>query len=687
MRKKLSSIAMTAAFVSGFTLSALGTSLSAATCPHLTAADSQGISGEYPYQLELAEFEQKGNCTLRFSENPSIVDLNGRIRGNPLQLPPVDQRLPQEPLVYMPYDQIGLYGGTLTGLSKGTESGTSDLLSIRHVNFVRYSDDLQTVVPNVAKSWKWNDDYTELVVHLRKGHKWSDGHPFTADDVVFWYEDLILDKNVYEKAPDRWLFAGKPMKVTAVDETTVKFSFPVPTPGILNRFAVDFGQPFQPKHFLKKYHGKYNPDADELAKEKGLKNWGELLGKYYAGSDWKDVPTPLLSRFDTRVVPTLESHIVIEDTSTGRHHVANPFFHIVDTAGNQLPYINEISETYVKDKEVQNLKITNGEITYKQQAVFIEDYPLLKENESKGGYQVDLAPALGENIFYSLNTTVKDEALKQIFNDLRFRKALSLALNREEINEIVFLGQGKPMQVMPAEPATVSFVADEYKNAYINYSPEQAKDLLKEMGLKDTDKDGVLERADGKPLVIRLVYSNQGAPVRLHELVRDYWADIGIRVDLKEVSSDEYRAAANNNDLEITTWKNDGVSGPTISQDFTSMVPPFGDYFNPGTGFDWAAWKASSGSQGVEPPEEVKNLYSLAEKFIQVPLGTSESDKIGQEIVKVHVDNLWKIGTVGEIVNPVMHRNDLKNFKKFTAKTYDFYWAYPYRPNQWFIQQ
>jgi peptide/nickel transport system substrate-binding protein len=652
----------------------------------VTAENMQGFTSQFPYQFELAEFEKQCNCKLTFSDNPSIEALNARIKGNPASLPPVKDRLPAEPLIIAPYMNIGKYGGTLKGLSKGTESGTSDLLSIRHVNLVRYHDDLQTVVPNIAKQWLWNDDYTQLTVTLREGHKWSDGQPFTAADIVFWYEDLILNPDVYEKTPDRWLFAGKPMQVTAIDETTVKFTFPVPTPGILNRFAVDFGQPFQPKHFLMTFMKKYNPEADKLAQQKGLKNAAELLQKYYGGSDWKDVPTPLLSGFDTQVVPTLESHLVIEDTATGRHMVANPYFHMVDTAGNQLPYINEIDEEYVKDKEVQNLKITNGEVTFKQQAVFIEDFPLLKENEAKGNYQVDLAPALGENVFYAFNTTVKDEVLRTIFNDLRFRQAMSLALNREEINEIVFLGQGTPMQSMPAEPATVSFTTDKNKQAFIAYDPAKSKSLLAAMGLNDQDNDGVLERPDGKPLVIRLIYSNQGAPVKLHELVRDYWAAVGIRVDLKEVSSDEYRAAANNNDLEVTTWKNDGVSGPTISQDFTAFVPPFGDYFNPGTGFGWAAWKTSQGKEGVEPPADVKKLYQLAEQFIQYPMGSPDSNRLGQEIIDIHVNNLWKIGTVGNIVNPVVHRNDLGNYKTFRAKTYDYYWTYPYRSFQWYLK-
>lgn len=677
--------------LSGAALAVLGAPAFAA-CPAVTVADMKGLSSDYPEQFELAEFEEKGTCKLAFAENPSIADLNKKILGNK-DLPALEERLPAEPLVVAPYDKIGHYGGVITGISKGTESGTSDLLSVRHVNFVRYSDDLQTVVPNVAKGWSWNNDFTVLTINLREGHKWSDGEPFTAEDVAFWYNDLILNPDVYEKTPGRWLFAGKPVKVEATSPTTVTFTFPVPTPGILNRFAVDYGQPFQPKHFLSQFMPKYNPKAEDVAKEYGFESAKAAVDFYYGGSDWKDVPSPLLkdgdkaAKIGRAVVPTLESHIVVEESSEGRKLVANPYFHMVDTAGNQLPYIPEISETYIGDKEVQNLKIMNGDVVWKQQAIFLEDFPLLKENEAKGNYTVSFAPTFGENVFFSFNRTHKDPVLAEIFNDIRFEKAMSIALNRDEINEIVYLGQGKPMQGVPAEPKTVSFVSDDVMNTNIAYDVDGAKALLAEMGLKDSDGDGTLERPDGKPLVIRMIYSTQGVPVKMMELVRDYWSAVGVRVDLKEVTSDEYRAAGNNNDLDLTTWKYDGTSGPAISQDVTAFIPPFGDYFNPGTGFGWAAWKETGGKEGVEPPADIKQLWDLSEKFLQVEMGSDESNKLGAEIVKIHVDNLLKIGTVGDIVAPFMFRNDLKNVKPIKAKSYDFYWTYPYRPQQWFLDQ
>ncbi len=663
-----------------------------AACPAVTVADMQGLEPTYPQQFELAEFEAAADCDLAFSENPAIADLNGRILGNG-DLLPVDERLPAEPLVVAPYDAIGQYGGVLTGLSKATESGTSDVLSIRHVNFVRYSDDLQTLVPNVAKAWEWNGDYTVLTITLREGHKWSDGHPFTAEDVVFWHNDLILNPDVYTKTPDRWLFAGEPATVEALDAVTVRFTFPVPTPGIMNRFAVDYGQPFQPMHFLSQYMPKYNDNADALAAEHGFENGAAVVDFYYGGSDWKDVPSPLLKddakavALGRAVVPTLESHIVIEDTSEGRHLVANPYFHQVDTAGNQLPYINEINEEYVQEKEVQNLKIMNGEVSWKQQAVFLEDFPLLKENEGQGNYTISFAPTFGENIFYAFNRTHQDEVLREIFNDIRFLRAMSIAMNRDEINEIVYLGQGVPMQATPAEHKTVAFVTEEHLTQDIDYDPDRANALLDEMGLTDSDGDGVRERPDGQPLVIRLLYSTQGAPEKIHELVRDYWSAVGVRVDIKEVTSDEYRASGNNNDLDVTVWKNDNSAGPTISQDSIGFVPPFGDYFNPGTGFGWAAWKTSGGSEGIEPPQVVKDLWTLSEEFIQNVMGTERSNELGAQIIDIHVDNLLKIGTVGDIKGPFLYHNTLQNVRPITAKSYDFYWTYPYRPTQWWLAQ
>jgi peptide/nickel transport system substrate-binding protein len=643
--------------------------------PASTILDSAGVAaGQYLYQFELAEYQEAAGCELSFSENPAIAELNARITGNP-ELPPVADRLPAEPLVYQPYEQIGVYGGVLDGLANATESGTSDILSLRHVNFAAYSTDVQSIVPNIAKGWEWNEDFTQLTFFLREGHKWSDGAPFTAYDVEFWYNDIQLNPEIFPSVQALWTVSGEPYTVTAIDDTTVVFDLPVAAPNLLSNFATSYGQPFLPKHFfdaVMEADGLTLPEAAEL---------------YYGNSDWKDVPSPLLSGASDRVMPTLEAFILVEENTEGRNLVANPYFHIVDTIGNQLPYINEINEDYVPDAEVRNLRITNGEVDYKAQNVFIADFPLYAENQENGNYVVDLVTAFGNQVYYSFNTTHQDEGLREIFNDVRWNQAMSVAVNRDEINEIVYLGQGVPQQAVPADPSTVNFVTQEHLNAFIQYDPALANSLLDEMGLVDADGDGFRERADGSTLVIQLVFSNQGGPVRLHELTESFWEAVGIQVEAREVTSDEYREEANNNNLDVTTWQNDGTVGPFIVSDTQSLIPPFGDFFNPGTGFEWAVWVESDGAEGIEPPADILTLYDLAAEFTQHPLGSATSDEIGAQIVDIHVNNLWKIGMVGFLPEPVIHSNNLGNFQPFAVKAYDYYWAYAFRPVQWFLSE
>ena len=279
-------------YASALTLLALAVSVQTAqaACPAIAGPDA---GGSFPHLFEKAELEGSHNCSMTFSENPAIQSLNQKIAGNPV-LPSLSQRLPAEPLVVAPYQQIGQYGGVLDGISKATESGTSDLLSVRHVNLTRFSDDLTTVVPNVAQSWSWNKDFTQLTMTLRKGHKWSDGDDFTAEDIAFWYNHLLMDKNVIEKPKERFLSDGKPMKVEALNDTTVRFSLNVPMPALASMFAQDYAQPFQPKHLLEKFHPKLSKNADKLAKSLGFENGYAVINFYYGQSDWKDVPTPLL---------------------------------------------------------------------------------------------------------------------------------------------------------------------------------------------------------------------------------------------------------------------------------------------------------------------------------------------------------------------------------------------------------
>ncbi len=648
-----------------------------------------GVSeGKYPLQYERAEFEELAGCTMEFSENPAIAELNGMIRNNP-DLPPLAERLPEEPLVVAPYVSIGTYGGTFDALSNATEAGTSDFLSTRHVNLVRYSDDLETIVPNVARDWSWNDDFTELTFYLRKGHKWSDGEPFTAEDVKFWYDNLALDPNINEKPKDYVLVGGERMTVEVIDPETVVFKLPAPKPGLLAHFATSFAQGFQPKHFLGQFHPDINPEADALAQSLGFENGYAVIMAYYGNSDWTDTPSPMLNSPDkvanmpADAVPTLESFFVVRDTTEGRHYVANPYFFMVDTAGNQLPYINEQDELYANDQEVRLLKLVNGEADYKAQSLQLSDVPLLLENQEKGDYTIQLKPKIAMHAI-SFNITSEDEAKREVFGDLRFREAMSLAMNREEINQVAYFGQGTVQQYIGFSPAP-EFVDEKWLTYATEFDPERANALLDEIGLVDADGDGFRDLPNGEPLVLNLQFATQGIAGQVVELLGQNWRDVGINSTVKEVTPDEYRSAQSSNQLDVGLWEKSQPLGIILGNN-ELWVPPFENYFGHRTGMLWAEWVDSEGASGVEPPDYVKQLIADINAFQSTPSGTAEFAEIGARLVENMTSNLLFLGTA-LTPDPIYSRNVLKNVPEFKTASYEYYRTFPYRPQQWFLDE
>ena len=682
-RFQLMVAAMAAALAAG---PAAGPAAAQGACPAVTVAASQGLKGAFPQQFELAEFEQAGKCKLVFKANPEIEALNARIAGNPA-LPPLAERLPAEPLVVAPYKEIGRYGGTFVGLSEAPEAGTSDLLSVRHVSLVRYADDLTTIVPNVAKGWTWNADFTELTITLRRGHKWSDGAPFTAADIKFWHDDLMHDENVTKKAKDYVLVAGKPMTVEVVDPLTVKFKLPAPKPGLLTFFATHYSQPFQPVHYLGRFHPKHNKDADALAKSLGFESGYAFIAAHYGASDWKDIPTPMLShpdkvaRLPKAAVPTLESFITVTETADGRRYVANPYFHMVDTAGNQLPYISRFAEDYVKENEVRILKAVNGEYDYKSQSIQLPSAPILLEHRQKGDYSVDLRPTIAMPTL-GFNVTSADLEKRRVFSDLRFRQAMSVAINRAEINDVAYFGLGEPRQYTAFSPAP-GFVPKALTTHMIQHDPAMARKLLDEVGMRDRDGDGARELPNGARFVLNLQFATQGMSAQVAELVAQHWSAVGVRTTVKEITPDELRSAQSANQLDVIPWAK-GQSLAIIMGNAELFAPPFENYFGGRIGMLWAEHVESQGAKGVKPPAFVEQMMADINTFQSAPLGSAVSNEVGARLAKNMTENLLWIGTV-QAPAPVYHRNRVKNFIEFPIASYDYYRTYPYRPQQWFL--
>jgi peptide/nickel transport system substrate-binding protein len=660
--------------------------VNAADCPAVTVAKDMGIKGQFPQQFELSEFEKLAGCKLSFNGNPASDDLNSQIFGNP-KLPSLSDRIPSEPLVVAPYDAIGQYGGTFDALSNATESGTSDFMAIRHVNLVRYSDDLETIVPNVAKGWEWNEDFTQLTFFLRKGHKWSDGAPFGAADVEFWYENLAIDTNVREKPKDYVLVGGEPMTVDVIDAQTVRFNLPSPKPGLLSHFANHYAQGFQPKHFLGQWHPAVNANADANAKKLGFENGYAAIAAFYGSSDWMDTATPMLTNPDklanlpAHAHPTLESHIVISESTEGRHFVANPYFYMVDTAGNQLPYINEQDEVFVAKAEVRLLKLMNGEVSFKQQALNLDHAPLLLENQEKSNFTMELKPEVAMPTF-AFNVTSEDMEKRKVFGNLKFRQAMSVAIDRNEINEAIFFGTGTVQQYIGFSP-TPSFVDEKWTQHFAQFDPKLANKLLDEIGMKDVDGDGMREMPNGQPLVLNLQVATQAISIKQVELVGQHWGAVGINNTVKEVTTDEFRSAMTANQLDVTMYSK-GQPLAVILGVSELFIPPYDNYFNQRTAMLWGEYLDSDGASGVKPPQYAYDMIEDISAFQAATAGTAESDRLGQKLVKTMTENLLFIGTV-KSVSPVYHSNTLKNFPDYKTASYAYYRSYPYRGPQWYF--
>ncbi|MEL6550289.1 MAG: ABC transporter substrate-binding protein [Pseudomonadota bacterium] len=673
--------------LAGTALAVIG-SAAYANCPAVTVADPMGVAaGAYPQQYELAEFEAAAGCTMEFTTNPEIAELNAEIQGNP-ELPPLAERLPSEPLVVAPYDMIGTYGGTFDALSNATEAGTSDFLSIRHVNLVRYSDDLTTIVPNVAKSWEWNDDFTELTMTLREGHKWSDGAPFTSEDVRFWLENLSLDANIRENAADYVLAGGEPIQIEIMNETTFKFVLSAPKPGLLVHFATSYAQPFQPAHFLGQFHPALNDDADARAAEFGFENGYEAINYYFGASDWTDTPSPMLRDAERAATlpyatqPTLESHIYVADTTEGRRLVANPYFHQVDTTGQQLPYISRQDELYKNDAEVRILSLVNGEVDYKAQSLQLPDAPILLENQDGGAYSVQLKPTVAIPTL-SFNVTSDDEAKRELFANPDFRKAMSAAINRDELNEVVFFGQGEPMAYTGFSP--LPDFAEAYGKVGTEFDPEMAASTLDALGMVDTDGDGARELPNGEDIVLNIQFATQGISGDLLELIAQQWTDAGVSTTIREVTPDEYRAAQSAGELDVMAWWKGEPLAIALGTN-EGLVPPFGSFFGHRTGMGWAEYIASGGAAGIAPPAWVDTLIEDVATLQSAAPGSTEASAAGEAIAQAFTDNMLFIGTV-IAPSPIVVRNGLANVTEFQTSSYEYYRTYPYRATQWFFTE
>ena len=584
----------------------------------------------------------------KFGEAPALAEL---VKAG--KLPPVEQRIPEEPMVVKPLHSVGKYGGTWRRAFTGpadAENGTR-ICSTDKILFWDYT--ATKVMPCVARDWKVSDDGKVVIIFLRKGMKWSDGHPFTADDFVFWHDDVYLNKDIQPAPHPDFMVNGKSGRLYKRDDYTVVFEFPEANflfvDILAGSTAIGGGQATQsyggrtmgaymPAHYLKQFLPKYGGGKEELdrkAKAAGFDGWLSYIKSRW---DWHLNPElPVLTPWRT-VTPANTPTWVLE---------RNPFYYGVDTQGNQLPYIDRISMGLAENLEVVNLRAIAGQFDLQERHTALSKLPVFLENRTKGNYDIHLDPSLnGSDATLQINHAYEaDPEIAKWLHTRDFRRALSLGIERDQLNETFWLGVGTPGSVAPAESVPYS-PGPEWRKKWSTHNPKQANEFLDKLGLTKKDAEGYRLRTDGKGrirLEMQTVAGSFISHTQICEMIKQQWKQIGIDSDVKEVERNLSYARINNNEHHITVWANDGTEVLYLFPRHALPVDPVEALM----GYPIARWFASNGQQGMEPKDA--QLKKAMELFRSAPgKKAPERIKIAQEIWKFIVDEQFSIGTVGQ---------------------------------------
>ena len=584
-------------------------------------------------------------------------------------------------MVLQPYEEIGVYGGTARVFTKRPSPAEDVIGFISHEGLLKLGADDATFVPNIAKSYEWSSDGRVITMTLRKGMKWSDGDDFDTDDLRFWYEDVLGNEELTPVWPGNWKTAGGPMELEVVDDVTFRMKFKDPYPLVMNLLGHYAGVTIVlPSHYLKEFHIKYNSKANDLAKEGGYETWVQLYAaksQLYQGS--------VRCSQDVNV-PTLYDYVMTEKGTDHWVFERNPYYWKVDTVGNQLPYIDRVFLQLTSNNQIINAKIISGETDWANFNTSLDNYTMYKESEGPGNYRVLLwSRPVGAFPVLMFNQTYEaDTVLRDIFRDVRFRKAMSVAINRDEINDALFFGRAVPRQ-QTVDPSS-KYYKQEFADAYANYDVEEANSYLDAMGLKwNADKKWRL-RPDGKPLTIVLEYGTIGgaAVVAVVEMVQQYWAKVGVNLVLKEQSGELIAERVPGNQAQAGLWVGEHITDV--------LFPPGPRWFLPfNNGWEncwapqWGLWYHTGGVEGEEPPAEVRRNQELWDKM-KTTVDVQENIRIGQEILQSQAENLWTIGTVGLPPHPVVVRNNLRNVPEEGMHAWDNFWGQSYYPEQRFFK-
>ena len=579
-----------------------------------------------------------------FGEAPKLAQLVAAGK-----LPPVEDRVSEEPLV-ITGQEIGRYGGSLRRAFTSSRDQWN-YGRMAKTGLLRWTLDGQILVPGVARSWEHNSDFSVWTFKLRRGMKWSDGMPFTADDFVFQHNDVILNDELVITKVHNMVSGGILTKFEKVDDFTVRYTWPAPYSLFgkslteLDSLRGDARTLYHPTHYMKQFLPKYGGQAavDKMAKDGGFETWVQM---YQNKSDTVLNPDK----------PSTRPWLITADITQPRMIAdRNPFFYGIDRAGNQLPYIDRLVFELVPDRELIILKSLAGEIDMQGRHIAFSSFPVLKQGEEKGGYKVFKYSPLGlihaGLRFNLLGVGPEGEFLA----NKDFRIALSHAINRQEVNDILFYGLGQPRNHV-APRANPWYPGDKYGTLYLDYDPDKSNAMLDAIGLDKKDSDGFRLMPNGDRLNIQISTYNYGDN---QELIANYWNAVGVHTDA-DVST---RALWETRVISAENFMVDGEGLGTTSQFNTppSLEAPCCSFVPK----EYSRWHASGGKEGKEPPDAIKQWMTLTKEGAE---GTPEDrDTKAIEMGRLFAENQWTVTVIADVPSIFVVSNNLANVAEVAA--------------------
>jgi peptide/nickel transport system substrate-binding protein len=594
------------------------------------------------------------------------------------ELPPMAARLPKNPkrIDFEAEGKVlGRYGGRLRTLL-GTAKDTRLLTVNEYARLVGFNRKLE-LEPDILESFESEHD-SRFVLRIREGHRWSDGHPFTTEDFRYWWEDVATNEKLNEGAVDPAMMpAGKLPVFTVIDELTLSYEWPLPNP----EFPLALAGPsplfiYMPAHYMKQFHVKY-ADREELAERvraEGVPDWSSLhirKGRMYRQEN------PDLPRLDPWQNTTA-------DPSQRAVFKRNPYYHRVDPEGRQLPYIDEVIANFGSTGIIA-AEAGAGQSDLQARYIQFDNYTFLKQAEKTHDFEVRLwTDGVSSDVALYPNLNVADPGWHVLMNEARFRRALSLGLDRNELNQQLYFGLAKPggNTVLPQSP----LYEPKYDELWTAHDPDRANVLLDGLGLFRRDSDGIRLMPDGRRM--ELVVESSGertVETDAMELVRYHWADLGIKVYVRSLQRDLLRRRFLNGDTKMTISKGLDIGLATADSNPEQLAPVSTAQPN------WPVWgqyTETMGTAGKLPPIGPANrLLSLYNAWRQTATA-EERRKIWEEMLTIYADQVFSIGIARETIQPVLVNRRLRNLPEkgiFAWQPTAFFGVY--RPDTFFFEE